>query len=211
MRASRSSAIIAFLLLAAACIARAQDEEARKHLLHTLGGPFIVYRTNVQEELKLSSDQKQALQEKLPGYLQEALDLEAGDREQKQSIRQKSYEKLWAYLNVILTGEQLTRCRQLELQHEGPAALVGRPEIARELKITDAQRNQFIAVVQDMQKKMEPLTREAHSGGDREAIRLRATKIYEDQEGRIEAILSESQRKQWKEMYGKPFDVFNDN
>jgi hypothetical protein len=207
---------IAYLLLATAGIAAAQDEETRKHALHTLGGPFIVYRSNVQEELKLSDGQKQDLLGRLPDLLRETLKAlqrpEGAEREQEiRSIRQKSYEEFWPILKGTLNGEQFRRMQQLELQHEGPAALIGRPEIGNELKITEGQREQFVGVVQDMRKEMEPLLREARSSGDREGVRLKATKIYENQEEKIEAILNEAQKKQWKEMLGKPFDVFNDN
>src|SRR5262249_51990396 len=66
--------------------AAAQDvpEEARKHLLHELGGPFFVSRDRVQEELKLSDDQKQKLRDKLSDDVQEAkkvLNLKAAERE----------------------------------------------------------------------------------------------------------------------------------
>ena len=47
--------------------AGAQDEEARKHFLHELGGPFFVSRDKVQEELKLSDDQKLKLRETMTG------------------------------------------------------------------------------------------------------------------------------------------------
>ncbi len=52
--------------------ARAQDAETRKHLLHELGSPFIISRDIVQEDLKLSDSEKQKLQEKLSGVVQEA-------------------------------------------------------------------------------------------------------------------------------------------
>jgi hypothetical protein len=205
---------IACLVLAGAGIVQAQDDETRKHLLHELGGPFIVYRSNVQEELKLSDDQKQRLLGKLPDFLQEAMKterLQGAEREKEMRfIRQKSSEELWPFLQGTLNAEQFTRLQQLELQHEGPAAVVGRPEIGKELKMTDGQRDQVVAVVKDMQKRMEALQQQAHSGGDLQAIRLKAIKIYEDQEGKIEAILSEAQRHRWKEMRGKPFDVFDD-
>ncbi|MGB8900109.1 MAG: hypothetical protein WCC90_13120 [Methylocella sp.] len=62
----RKLAILGIMVLLFASIASARDAEDHKHLLHELGGPFIVYRNNVQVELKLSDDQKQRLQERLP-------------------------------------------------------------------------------------------------------------------------------------------------
>jgi len=195
----------------------AQDE-LRRHLLHALGGPYIVYRRNLQAELQLSTDQKQRLQDSLPDFLQQPSkifykfhNVESGPGEQEmQSIRPGSYKKLWAFLREILKPDQFNRLQQLELQHEGPAALF-RPEIAKRLEITDDQRRLFMGIVQEMQRKMEPLMQEAHSGGNGEQIRMRAVRVYAEQEQKVESVLDDAQKRQWLEMYGKPFDVFNDS
>ena len=79
------------------------------------------------------------------------------------------------------------------------------PEVARELKITDEQQNQFMGVVQEMQKKIEPLIKEAQSGGNREEIWPKIMKLRNEHEAKIEALLTDGQKKQWKEMIGNPF------
>jgi hypothetical protein len=208
---------VAFLLPAASGTARAQDKETRRHVLHALGGPFIVSRDKVQEELKLSDDQKQKLAEKLTDSVRETMKvseklegLDARRREKEmQSHREKAHEAFAASLKGILTAEQFKRFHQLELQHDGPSAL-GRPEIRNELKITDEQLKQFAGVIQDMQKKIEPLMKEARSGGNPQEIRPKVIKIRKDHEGKIEAILSDAQKARWKEMLGKPVDVLDD-
>ncbi len=194
-------ALIAFagLLLGGAAISRAQSPEAIKHRLHDLGGPFIVYRSHVQEELHLTDDQRQKLLAAMPGYLP------------KDVKTAEAWDKLWVLLKGVLQADQFKRVQQLELQHEGPAALLGRPEIAKELKITDDQRRQFMGIVQDMRQQMGPLMKEAHAGGNRTEIRTKATQIYTDEEAKIEAVLDASQKALWKEQFGKPFDVFNDD
>ena len=128
-----------------------------------------------------------------------------------QSVRPTSYKKLWQLLGENLRPEQLQRFQQLELQHEGPAALLSRPEIVKQLDITNEQRQQFMGIVQEMQRKMAPLMQEAHSGGNQYEIRQQAIKLYAEQERKVEAALTESQRNRWLSMYGAPFDVFNDN
>ena len=198
-------------------IAGARDEGTRKHMLHALGGPFIISRDKVQEELKLSDDQKKNLRETMTGYVRETKkvfekleDLKAGEREKEmRSHRQKTGEKFSAFLKETLTAEQFERYKQLQLQHEGPTAL-GQPEIRKELKITDEQWKQFVGVIQDMQKKIAPLMKEAQSGGNPEEIRPKVIKIRKDHERKIEALLSNAQKKQWKDMLGKPVDVLDD-
>jgi hypothetical protein len=193
-------------------------DEVRKQLVEALGGgPFLVFRDKVQEELKLSDDQKQRLMEKFPDHAQETMkvfekikDLKPEEREKEmQSHRQRAREKLSALLKEILKAEQLKRLQQLELQQEGPFAL-GRPQIRKVLKITDEQLKPFIAVIQEMQKKIEPLMKEAQSGGNPQEIGPKVIKIRQDHQGKIEAILSDAQKKQWKTMLGKPFDVLGD-
>jgi hypothetical protein len=112
---------------------------------------------------------------------------------------------LAAVLKDTLKDDQRKRLRQLELQQEGPFVLGG--ELGKELKITDDQRKQFMAVVQDLQKKVEPLVKEAQSGGNPDDIRPKLMKIRKEHEGKIEAILTDAQKKQWQEMLGKPLDL----
>jgi hypothetical protein len=45
------------------------------------------------------------------------------------------------------------------------------------------------------------------SGDNPEKIRPKVMKVRKDHEGRIKAILSEAQQKQWKKKLGKPFDL----
>lgn len=190
-------------------------DETRKQVVEALdGGPFLVFRDKVQEELKLSNDQRQQLMERFPDHARETAkvfekikDLKAEEREKEmQSHRQKAREKLASLLKETLKAQQLKRLRQVELQQQGLLSL-GRPEIANELKITAKQRKQFLAVVLEMQKKIEPLIRKAQSGGKPEEIWPEIIKIRKDHEGKIEAILSDSQKKEWKDALGEPFDL----
>jgi hypothetical protein len=134
-------------------------------------------------------------------------DLKPAEREKEmQSHRQKAREKLSALLKETLKRQQLERLQQLELRQEGPFAL-GRPEIGKELQITDEQRKQFMGIVQEMQKKIEPLVKEAESGGNPEQIRPKVMQIRKEHGGRIEAILSDTQQRQWQNLLGEPFDL----
>jgi hypothetical protein len=64
-----------------------------------------------------------------------------------------------------------------------------------------------MAVVPGMQTKIEPLIKEAQSGGKPDEIGPKVMKIRKDYEGKIEAVLTDAQKKQWQEMLGKPFDL----
>ena len=181
---------IACLLLAAASIALAQDKEARKH---PSGEPAIITRDYIQDELKLSDDQKHKLDKTSPDFRKIL----------------GSQEKTWAFVEEALSAEQLRRFEQLELQHEGPPAL-SRPEIVKKLRITGEQQKQFTRLIQEMKKTLEPLIEEAKSAANPQAMekmRQEALKLRQDCLGKMEALMSDAQEKQWKEMIGKPFDT----
>jgi hypothetical protein len=191
-----------------------QPEEARRQIIEMLGPPFLVFRDKVQEELKLSDEQKKKLEKRLQDTAQDAMqffqkfgDKKPQDREKElHAYVAKAQENLTAFLQGLLQEEQFKRLRQVMLQREGLFAL-GNAEVMKELEITDEQRQRFVEVVQEMQKKIEPLLKEAQKGGKPEEIRPKVMKIRKEHRGRIEALLSDGQKKQWKEMLGKPLDL----
>jgi hypothetical protein len=194
--------------------APAQPEDARRRITEELGPPFLVFRDKVQEELKLSDEQKRKLEKRHDDTVHDATQFfqTLGDKKPEERERQlhayvgRAQENLTAFLEGLLQEEQLKRLRQVMLQREGLLAL-GNAEVMKELEITDKQRQQFFEIVQEMQKKIEPLLKEAQKGGKPEEIRPKVMKIREEHVGRIEALLSEAQKKQWKEMLGKPLDL----
>ena len=216
-RLNRGVGLFVFLGLVCAQAA-AQDipEQARKEIAHNLQGPFVVIRDVVQEDLKLTAEQKEKVEEHFRERIQDigqffqSLDGVNGEEREKKisDFRQKAQEKLASVLRATLKEDQSKRLHQLALQQEGAFALFnGAPEIAKALKITDDQRKQFKAVIQDMQKKIEPLIKEVQAGGDAQEIRPKAMKIRKEHMGQIEALLTDAQRKQWKEMLGKPLNL----
>jgi Spy/CpxP family protein refolding chaperone len=187
------------------------DEEARAHFLHELAGPFFVSRGKVQEDLKLSDDQRHKLWETMTGYVQETMQvqkLHGAERKQAmQSLRQKSYKQLEVFLKGILTPEQLKRFAELKLQYDMPMTML-RPDIVKELNITDAQRQQFITLIQEMQKAVVPLIQASRSGGNPQEILAKVTKLRLDCQGKIEALLSDAQKTQWKQTTGTPLVIW---
>ncbi len=208
-----------FVFLGLACTqATAQEipEEARRAVAINLEGPFVLLRDAVRDELKLSDEQKEKLdeyfREQLPDIMQffQSLDgLGHDEREPKlKAFRQKAQEKLGSVLKATLKEDQMKRLHQILLQKEGAFVLLhGDPKIAKDLKITDAQRKQFVPIMQELQKKVQPLIKEAESGGNHEEIRSKIMKIKKEQEDKVEALLTGTQKQQWKEMLGKPLVI----
>jgi hypothetical protein len=189
-------------------------EAVRRHVSDTLGPISLVFRDKVQKELKLSDEQKKKLEKRLQdmgqGAMQFFQNLQAAEPDERQKVHhayvEKAREQLTAFLEGALTEEQFQRLRQVMLQREGLFAL-GHPEVMKVLEITDKQRQQFVEVMHEMQKKMEPVVKEAQKGGKPEEVGPKLMKIREAHVSRIEALLSDAQKTQWKKMLGKPLDL----
>ena len=189
--------------------------EVGLQLTEALGPPFLVFRDKVQEELRLSDVQKKKLEKRLQDTHQDTMQLfqrladkEPEEREKElHAYREKAQENLTGFLQGLLQEEQSKQLRQVMLQRDRLFALLGNPEITKELEITDKQRHQFVEVAQEFQKKFEPLMKEAQKGGNPQEIGPKIRKIRKEQEERIEALLSDAQKKRWKKMLGKPLDL----
>jgi len=192
-----------------------QQDQARRQLTEAFGPMFLVFRDKVQKDLKVSDEQKRKLAKRLQDTVQDSMPFFAKLADKKpeergqalDSYRQRATEKLASFLEGLLKDNQLNRLRQLELQQEGPFALLFRPDLGKELKITDEQRTQFMAVVQELEKKIGPLVKEAEAGGNPQEIRPRIMEIRREHGDRIEVILSDAQKRRWKEMLGKPLKL----
>jgi hypothetical protein len=188
-------------------------DENRKELVEALGPPFIVYREKVLDELKVSEEQKDKLMQNLMERIMETgpfLDsLKDAGPEREKSLtehRTSAREKLAKQLKEVLQPEQLNRLRQVTLQQEGSFAL-GRDDIRKELKITQEQLKQFMAISQELQGQIEPLVKQAQSGGNPDEIRPKIEQLRKDHAKKLEGVLTDAQKKQWKELLGPPFEL----
>ena len=177
-----------------------------------LGGRFIVFHDKVQDELKLSDDQRKQLEarrETVNTQTTEFLQKLQKHAPEQQGPRMQEYQRsatvqLDAFLRNVLTGEQLQRLRELALQREGPFALL-QPDVGQALRIREEQRLPFMRVLQDLQRAVEPLMKNLQSGGDPSEIGPKIQALRQEHALRLEAVLNETQRTRWKQMLGKPF------
>jgi hypothetical protein len=121
------------------------------------------------------------------------------------AYRKKAHEKLAAILNETkLDQDQRKRLRELELQQLG---VLDGDVLRKDLRITDEQRQRFMGLVAEMQKKIDPLNKQAQSGGNPQEIWTMIKQIRKEYEVRLMALLTDAQKKQWKEMLGKSLDL----
>jgi hypothetical protein len=191
----------------AADAGQAQTEESKKILRHEFGFTFLVYRDKIQTELGLSADEKAALEQHL-GEVATAdlafLQSKEAHQGEFEAYRSKALEKLESVLKITLSDSQRKRLCELVRQREG---LFGGPSLWGGLQITDEQKAQFMAVIEPMHKKMIAVAAGAQHATNRSEFERRVLGLRADLERQMEAILTDSQRKQWKEMLGKPIAI----
>jgi hypothetical protein len=181
----------------------AQDiaEDVREKLAHNIGISFLLFRTKAQAELRVTKEQKEKLDQHLRTLLPEAMQVLQTSNGERGKYNQKTHEEQAAVLKEILNDDQRTRLHQLELQKDG---LFGPAWNLKELQITDEQRKRFVVPSQETQQMSQALMAEIQKGANPDAIRPKALQLRLDLEVKLEALLTDAQKKQWKEMLGKP-------
>lgn len=121
-----------------------------------------------------------------------------------QDERRKKFEALKQeneqFLKENLTPEQRKRLDQITLQVVGLLWL-SHPDIARELNLTDEQRQKAKELREQTRKEARDLFRSS----DRQERRAKYAKLHEETHKKLHELLTEDQRAKWKELVGRPF------
>ena len=112
--------------------------------------------------------------------------------------------------------QQVERLNEIRLQIQGVGALLTEP-VQKELKITAEQKTKFAEIQKKTQEKGQELfsgVRELFQGGDREKaqaamqeIREKMTNMQKETEKSIVGVLTDSQKKEFEKMKGKPVEI----
>ncbi len=168
---------------------------------------LLITNKLLQEELKISDDQvakfkefAEKQSEAMKGFGQFGGD----DDEQiaRMEVQVKLMKDRVTFMKSSLSAEQQTRLGQLEKQQMGMAAFTN-AKVAKELGITEEQSEKIKAVNTDMTKEM----REMFSGGFDAEAQKKMTSLRSECQEKIEKMMTDDQRKKWKEMTGEPFDM----
>jgi Spy/CpxP family protein refolding chaperone len=167
------------------------------------GGPAMLLRNEqVQEELKLTDDQKTKLEEALRPQRGEGFrpgqDLSAEERRELRERFAERREQQEKQINEILTSDQQKRLRQIQLQQRGLAALLDE-EVAKEVGVSEEQQNQIREVLRAQAAEQRELGRDA-SREDRQRLRQQT-------EEKALAVLTTEQKAKFEELKGEPADI----
>jgi hypothetical protein len=168
----------------------------------------LLLNKSVQEELKLTDDQKAALtkvQEKQREAMQKARD--AGDREKAREVFRTVFEEtkkeVDKWKETGLKPEQAKRLRQIELQNMQFRAFAD-ADVQKELKMTDKQKDEVKEISEGVTKDITELRNSAQNPRE---LFPKIQALTKEASEKVAGLLTEDQKKSWKELTGEPFEV----
>lgn len=162
---------------------------------------LMLDETQVERAKALAADMRekmQALRPQLEGLQGE----EAMTK--RQELMKPINEEAMKTVDSFLKAEQMTRFKQIEVQQMGANALT-HEAIAKKLSVTPEQKEKVTALLADSRSQMRELFTSA--GDDRQAAMQKVQALRKETNEKAMALMTEDQKKTWKEMTGEPFEV----
>jgi hypothetical protein len=178
-----------------------------------MGGPAgLINLAPVQKELKLSEDDVTKAKETIKGvtdkYADEMAKLADLPREEqmpkRMEIGAKQTEDIYLALAKDWKPEQLKRLKQLGVQQMGLNAF-NSPAVAKALKLTDEQKEKVTALVGEQREEMGNMFG-GGAGGDPAENQKKMANMRKEFTNKAVAILTDDQKKEWKDQTGDPFE-----
>lgn len=182
----------------------------------------------LQEELKITDDQKKKVEEALKPMAEKRREAMSGfgrdmTDEQRKEMREKM-EKLSDETKKAVEGalddKQKTRLGEINVQNMGFAAFSNK-DVQEKLKLTDAQKEKVKSVAESYRKDQEELRKDAPparrgqagtqpSEEDQKKLaeyRKKIDALRAEAEDKVKAELTADQKTTWKTMIGEKFDT----
>jgi hypothetical protein len=151
---------------------------------------LLLSRPDVQADLRLEPVQISGIHDTINELTKRALALRGKTGPTVMTERRAIDEAQAEWLARNLSGNQLARLRQIELQWEGARAMLSRPTVAEYLKLTSEQRQMLVRTV----------TRSSLQR-DRGASTAQAEQALSDA---ARSVLSKVQQELWSNLLGTP-------
>ncbi len=171
----------------------------------------LIRNKSVQEEIKLTSEQKEKLEPKIKEMAEKQKELFSEfkgkfDKETGEKMQAKMKELSAPFVKFVdetLTSEQKTRIKQIRVQRLGMRAFTDE-EIAKSLKLTEEQTTKIKAIAEENGKEARELRKE-FKDNFAEAQKKMAALTKEGLDKAV-AVLDKSQQAEFEKMTGKPFE-----
>lgn len=215
--------VAAVLALATIAVAQAQEQNRQQGRRggfgfggrDSMGKVGLLQVPQVREELKLSAEQQQKLEERLRQMNEDlrALVPEGTPREEYFQVMQQKQDEVRQIssaadkdVDQILNKEQLERLKGISIQVVG-VALLASDELASELNLKPEQKDQIKQVVEAGQRETLETLRAAREQGNFEQVREKMQKVREDMQQKGLAVLTAEQKQKWEQLKGQPFEL----
>jgi hypothetical protein len=176
-------ALVALGLVTSATLAQQQRQRGGGG-----GGPGMYLNAkSVQEELKLSEDDAKKVNEALRGI-------------DRQATPEERAEKTKKILADNLKEDQIKRLNQIMWQKGGLGTALRNADVQTALKLDDKQKEQVKTIQEDSRKKITDLGRPSADNRDK------ITEIRKKADEDITAVLTDDQKKAWKDLQGAEFN-----
>lgn len=152
---------------------------------------MLLSRPDVRADLGLTDSQSNAADKAIAGLYAKAASLKGKTGETAIQGRKAVDDAQKAWVDANLSNEQRDRLTQIDLQWEGPSALVSRPIVADALGLTPEQRDRVAKAM----TRREVIRASTEGASDAEANLANAAL----------AVLNDEQKARWKVMLGRPF------
>jgi len=165
----------------------------------------MLMNPGVQKELKLTEDQlgklKDALGKVRDNHKDDFGKIREMSNEDRQKLMKTVGDESQKAIAGVLDAKQMKRFKQIQWQLGGAEAL-NDAEVQKGLKLTDEQKKKLKTIFDNRNKKMQEL----FEGGNAEGGREKFQAIRKETQEKANAVLSDEQKKSWKEMKGQPFE-----
>lgn len=108
---------------------------------------LLMSRDDVARELKMTPEQRKKTWEKIADLGRQAAELKGRNDNDSMKLRRTVDQSQLDWLRAELSPEQLARLTQIDLQWEGPSAILSRPQVAEAMHLTADQRTKIQNII----------------------------------------------------------------
>ena len=160
----------------------------------------------VQSELGIAVEKKLAIRQVTDGLDQPLLALRGLPAQESVRTLERLIASAKAKLGKILTDREQRRLDEIVLRVQGIRALQ-LPAVVSRLAFSDSQQNEIHSVISNTDKAYQTARVQAQKDEDQSDFNQTTTRLYEDEQLKILAILDNAQRRKWLELLGQDFDT----
>ena len=177
-----------------------------------MGGPAILGIPAVQDELKLTDEQRgkveslmTSLREEMTGLRDKLSDVAPEERfARMRELMEEANAKVSKDVAAMLDSDQMKRFEQLELQVRGLDAFAD-AKVQEALKVAEEQKTKIGALMTEMAEKRQSIMQDAQ--GDFQGAMAKFRELQDSTREKVMALMSDDQKAKYKEMTGEPFEM----